>query len=70
MPICYNKTYLLSLSLSHSEIWREVLLQLVVCDCVSLSGSKAAVDVRFPYWTTVVHLLRIEDVGGVNVLVI
>ena len=59
-----------SLSLSHSEIWREVLLQLVVCDCVSLSGSKAAVDVRLPYRTTVVHLLRIKDVGGVNVLVI
>ena len=57
-----------SLSL-YSEIWREVLLQLVVCDCVSLSGSKAAVDVRFLYWTTVVHLLRIEDVSGVNVLV-
>ena len=71
-PFFYNKTYLLSLSLSlsHSEIWREVLLQLVVCDCVSLSGSKAAVDARFPYWTTVVHLLKIEDVGGVNVLVI
>ena len=37
---------------------------------MSLSGSKAAVDARFPYWATVVHLLRIEDVGGVNVLVI
>ena len=36
---------------------------------MSLSGSKAAVDVRFPNWTTVVHLLRIEDVGGVNMLV-
>ena len=41
----------------------------MVCDCVSLSGSNAAVDLRFLYWTTVLHLLRIEDMGGVNVLV-
>ena len=45
-------------------------MQLMVCDCVSLSSSKAAVDARFLFWTTVIHLLRIKDVRGVNVLVI